>query len=102
MQNVSWVGEELEQEYIGIKSRLKSGRSIRKTGSFSSREREKRECLVPGKDGQLFSRKGLVIERDRFEQMKDEFYDLRGGDIATGLQIETNMKALDLGDISEP
>jgi aldehyde:ferredoxin oxidoreductase len=62
---------------------------------------ESPECLVPGKDGQLFSRKGFVIERDRFEKIKDEYYDLRGWDVATGLQTATNLKALDLEDVFE-
>ncbi len=62
---------------------------------------ESPDCLVPGKDGQLFSRLGLVVERDRFEKIKNEFYDLRGWDVATGLQTETKLKALDLEDISE-
>lgn len=62
---------------------------------------ESPECLVPGKDGQLLSRKGLVVERDRFEKMKDEFYVLRGWDVATGLPTETKLKALDLVDIFE-
>jgi len=43
----------------------------------------------------------LVVERDRFEKMKEEFYNLRGWDVATGLPTETNLKALDLADISE-
>jgi aldehyde:ferredoxin oxidoreductase len=62
---------------------------------------ESPECLVPGKDGQLLSRKGMVVKRDRFEKMKDEFYELRGWDVATGLPTETRLKELDLGDISE-
>ena len=43
----------------------------------------------------------LVVERDRFEKMKEEFYNLRGWDVATGLPTETNLKALDLADISK-
>ena len=50
---------------------------------------------------ELFFRRGLVIERDRFEKMKDEFYELRGWDVATGLHTEKQLKALDLEDISE-
>jgi hypothetical protein len=31
--------------------------------------------------------------------MKDEYYRLRGWDVATGLQTETNLEELGLGDI---
>jgi aldehyde:ferredoxin oxidoreductase len=59
------------------------------------------ECLVPGKDGEAFSRKGMVVERDTFEKMKDEFYEIRGWDVATGLQTKPQLDALALTDIAE-
>ncbi|UCE55883.1 MAG: hypothetical protein JSV31_10670, partial [Desulfobacterales bacterium] len=59
------------------------------------------ECLVPGKDGKPFSRKGMVVERDAFEKMKDEFYSIRDWDVATGLQTKTQLDALGLTDIAE-
>ncbi len=58
------------------------------------------ECLVPGKDGESFSRKGMVVDRDAFEKMKDEYYDIRGWDIQTGLQTKANLEALELGDVA--
>ena len=59
------------------------------------------ECLVPGKDGKPFSRKGMVVDRDEFEKMKDEFYQIRGWDVATGLQTREQLKSLDLADVAE-
>ena len=35
------------------------------------------QCLVPGKGGEIISRKGEVLDRQGFERMKDEFYALR-------------------------
>ncbi len=59
------------------------------------------KMLIPGKDGQTFSRKGMVMERDQFEKMKDEFYDIRGWDIGTGLQKKATMDKLGLEDVAE-
>ncbi len=59
------------------------------------------DCLAPGKDGEIISRKGEVLERDKFEAMKDEYYALRGWDVATGLQTKAKLKELDLEDIIE-
>ncbi len=59
------------------------------------------ECLVPGKGGEPFSRKGLVVDRDEFEKMKDEFYDIRGWDVATGFQTRAKLVELDLADVAD-
>jgi len=56
-------------------------------------------CLVPGKDGEIISRKGEVFERDKFETMKDEYYALRGWDVATGLQTKAKLEELELQDV---
>jgi aldehyde:ferredoxin oxidoreductase len=58
------------------------------------------ECLVPGKDGEIMSRKGEVLDRDGFEKMKDDFYALRGWDVATGLQTKTKLAELGLRDVA--
>jgi aldehyde:ferredoxin oxidoreductase len=58
------------------------------------------ECLVPGKDGEIISRKGEVLDRDGFERMKDDFYVLRGWDIATGLQTKAKLAELGLRDVA--
>ena len=59
------------------------------------------ECLAPGKDGEVISRKGTVVERERFEQMKDEYYQLRGWDVATGLQTRTKLEELGLDEVAK-
>jgi aldehyde:ferredoxin oxidoreductase len=59
-----------------------------------------RECKVPGKDGAVGSRKGTVIDRDEFEKMKDEFYQWRGWDVATGLPTGKKLGELQLDDIA--
>ena len=59
------------------------------------------ECIVPGQDGTPFSRKGMVLEREKFEQMKDEFYQVRGWDVATGLQRRSQLEALDLKEVAD-
>ena len=59
------------------------------------------ECLVPGKDGEVVSRKGAVVDRQEFERMKDEYYQLRHWDVATGLQTRRTLKELGLEDIAK-
>jgi aldehyde:ferredoxin oxidoreductase len=58
-------------------------------------------CLVPGQNGEVFSKKGQVLDRGEFEKMKDEYYQIRGWDVATGLQTKAKLKELGLGDIAE-
>jgi len=58
------------------------------------------ECLVPGVGGEVISRKGAVVDRDRFEEMKSEYYQLRDWDVDSGLQPEEKLKELGLSDIA--
>ncbi len=58
------------------------------------------DCLVPGKDGEIISRKGAVVEHEKFEKMKTEYYELRGWDPATGLQTKSRLEELRLADIA--
>ncbi len=55
--------------------------------------------LAPGKDGEPHSRKGAVVDREKFEGMKDEYYGLRGWDVPSGLQTRARLEELGLGDI---
>ena len=59
------------------------------------------DCIVPGKGGELFSRKGMVVERAKFEQMKDEYYRIRGWDVLTGFQKRDKLEDLNLGEVAE-
>jgi aldehyde:ferredoxin oxidoreductase len=58
------------------------------------------ECLVPGKDGEPISRKGAVLDRDKYEKMLAEYYQLRGWDIPSGLQTRAKLEELHLDDIA--
>jgi aldehyde:ferredoxin oxidoreductase len=58
------------------------------------------DSIVPGPDGETFSRKGMVVDREKFEGMKDEYYAIRGWDVRTGLQKRARMEELGLGDVS--
>ncbi|MBN2238282.1 MAG: hypothetical protein JW712_00790 [Dehalococcoidales bacterium] len=59
------------------------------------------ECLIPGKDGETFSRLEKVVERDEFEKMKDDYYTCRGWDVETGLQTRQKLHELELDDIAD-
>jgi aldehyde:ferredoxin oxidoreductase len=58
------------------------------------------DLLAPGPDGQPVTRKGSVLDKDHFERMKDEYYSLRGWDVATGLQTESNLARQGLSDLA--
>jgi aldehyde:ferredoxin oxidoreductase len=58
------------------------------------------DCLVPGKEGEVISRSGAVMHIDGFERMKDEYYQLRGWDVASGLQTSKKLNELGLKDIT--
>ncbi len=59
------------------------------------------EGLVPGQGGDIISRKGSVVDRDAFEKMKDEYYQLRAWDMTTGLQTRSKLEELGLKDIAD-
>ena len=60
-----------------------------------------RECLVPGKDGEIISRKGSVVDRAEFERLKDEYYELRGWDVPSGLLTRDKLQELVLADVAD-
>jgi len=59
------------------------------------------EAKAPGKDGEIFVKEGALLDREKFEEMKREFYQLRGWDAASGLQTKAKLEELELGDIAE-
>lgn len=59
------------------------------------------ETLAPGKDGEIFVKKDAVLDKEKFEEMKREFYQLRGWDAASGLQTKAKLEQLGLDDIAE-
>jgi aldehyde:ferredoxin oxidoreductase len=57
--------------------------------------------MVPGKDGEPISKKGTVVDREKFAEMLREYYELRGWDAESGLQTKQKLLDLDLEDIVE-
>ncbi len=55
--------------------------------------------IMPGPDGVLVSRIGQVLERDKFETMKSEYYQQRGWDVVTGFPTKARLHHLALSDI---
>ncbi len=45
--------------------------------------------------------KGMVVNAEQLEKMKDEYYDVRGWDRATGIPTPERLQKLDLPDIAE-
>jgi hypothetical protein len=43
------------------------------------------ELLLPGAGDEIILRKKKVVDRGKFEQLKGEYYELRGWDRTTGL-----------------
>ena len=59
------------------------------------------ECLAADKNGERISLKGAIIDRAGFEKLRDEYYSLRGWDVATGLQTTARLAELKLEDVAE-
>ncbi len=57
--------------------------------------------MVPGRNWEPVSRKGATLDRGSFEAMKDEYYQLRGWDVGTGLQTRALLADLGLGDVAD-
>jgi aldehyde:ferredoxin oxidoreductase len=56
--------------------------------------------LMPGKNGEIISRVGEVVDRNEFEKMKTEYYGYRGWDIETGLPTKAKLEELELRDVA--
>jgi len=56
------------------------------------------EVIVPGPGEEVISRKGQTLDRDVFEEMRKEFYELRGWDSESGLQKAETLERLGLSD----
>lgn len=59
------------------------------------------DCMVPGKNGEVASRKGATIAWEDFEPMRADYYQLRRWDVGTGLQTREQLKAVGLEDIAD-
>jgi aldehyde:ferredoxin oxidoreductase len=56
--------------------------------------------LMPGKNGEVISRLGAVVDRSEFEKMKTEYYQHRGWDAASGLPTKAKLEELGLKDVA--
>ena len=56
------------------------------------------DFMLPGPAGELITRKGAVLERDKFEAMMDQYYAIRGWDLGSGLQKSSLLEALGIAD----
>jgi aldehyde:ferredoxin oxidoreductase len=56
------------------------------------------DAVMPGKDGKTISRLGMTLDRQEFEKMLDEYYQLRGWDTETGIPNDSQLKELGLCD----
>jgi aldehyde:ferredoxin oxidoreductase len=59
------------------------------------------EALMPGPEGKIISKAGSMIDRQEFEQVKREFYTLRGWNTENGLPTRTRLEQLGLGEIAD-
>ena len=57
------------------------------------------EVIVPGQGKEVISRKGQILDREVFETMRKEFYELRGWDPETGRQKAKTLERLGLSDV---
>ncbi|MCK5423069.1 MAG: hypothetical protein KAJ08_12935, partial [Deltaproteobacteria bacterium] len=51
---------------------------------------------LPGAGDEIITRKGKTVDRKEFERMKDEYYLLRGWDVASGMQTKGKLQKLGL------
>jgi len=58
------------------------------------------QMIVPGPGDETQSIKGNVLDREKFEQMRAEYYQIRGWDPDTGLQKTETLEKLKMGDIA--
>ena len=57
------------------------------------------KLIVPGPTEEPVSIRGRVLDRDKFLEMRETYYNLRGWDPETGLQKPETLDALDLSDL---
>jgi len=59
------------------------------------------ELLLPGAGDEIISRKGKALDKENFEQLLDEYYELRGWDRATGFPKKEKLEELGLGWVKD-
>ncbi|MCX5898722.1 MAG: hypothetical protein NTY29_11070 [Proteobacteria bacterium] len=59
------------------------------------------ELLLPGAGDEIISRKGKALDKEKFEQLLDEYYELRGWDRDTGFPKKEKLEELGLGWVKD-
>jgi aldehyde:ferredoxin oxidoreductase len=59
------------------------------------------DAIMPGPEGTQISKLGCVVDRSDFENLKTEYYQLRGWDRDTGIPTKAKLAELELDDISD-
>jgi len=59
------------------------------------------DLLVPGPSGEVTTALGRRVDPPTFERIRDEYYELRGWDVPSGLQSRQLLRDLDLGDVAD-
>ncbi len=57
------------------------------------------EVIIPGVGEEVISRKGQTLDRNAFETMRKEYYELRGWDAESGLQKIETLEKLGLSEL---
>jgi len=60
------------------------------------------ELYLPGSGDEIISRRGKAVDREHFEQLKNDYYELRGWDISTGYLKKETLERLDLKEAVAP
>jgi aldehyde:ferredoxin oxidoreductase len=58
------------------------------------------DALMPGPGGQIISKLGCVVDRKAFDDLLDEYYRLRGWNVASGLPEAATLQRLGLEDVA--
>ena len=58
------------------------------------------EVIIPGPGDKIISRKGHTLDREVFDKMRSEFYELRGWDTQTGLQKMETLERIGLPELT--
>lgn len=64
-------------------------------------ERLNPDVLLPGRNGEVISRKGAVLDKAQFQKILGELYELRGWDQETGFQKKAQLGGLGLQDVAQ-
>ena len=59
------------------------------------------DCVAPGPRGEAVSRIGARLDRPAFTRLRDEYYELVGWDVSTGLPSAARLRELDLPEVAE-